>query len=290
MAASDIAAVRSHLVQGLGPPTEVLELSGSPDPRLSKLEIACWTPAGPTGPMILVTCGLSKIALPSGQRVEGMLLIKPAPAKEALNAVVKLLGRFGLFAAQSEAPMTPGIVIRAPHELAEVASMPCLVLLPALTFPPAFRQIRRSDQALVDLVWLVPLHDVEAKVVEEQGGEALILQLSAHGVDLAAWRRDAIPRVLSADEAKAKLVAQAPPPPTAAEAPKSKDEKVAQLKATALERQARVGGPPRTESAPSATQAAPPRPKGAVAAGVLAAKARPPDVRRPPPAKAPPKK
>jgi len=279
----EIATVRAHLVQTLGPPLEVLELSGSPDKRLAKLEVATWQPAGPTGPLIMASCGISRLVMPDGRRMEALMLVRPVPSKDDTAVLVKLLGRFGLLIANATGSIPPGTVIRAPEEMAPVSTMPDLVLLPAITFPPLFRQIKKGDQT-IDIAWLAPVHEIEAQLVESQGGEALMMQFSAYGVDLAAWHRPAIPKALTFEEAKAMVIARnpAPGPPD----PKSRDERVAQLKANAMERAARAASQPGASTPPPAP-APPPVPPGkapppAFKAGKNAIITAPPKPRRPP--------
>jgi hypothetical protein len=254
--------VRSHLVQGLGPPADVLELSGSPDKRLNKLEVALWTPAGPTGPAVLISCGGSRVTLADGRRYEASLIMRPVPDKEGLASLAKILGRFGLFLATADRPVPMGTVIRAPDELAALTRMTALLVTPAINFPPAFRQLKKGDKVLCELVWLVPLHESEAQLVEQHGGEALMMQFTAYATDLAAWSREPIPRLVTVAEAKAMVATRAsaplatppatpgPPMPAApAEAapaasiapaasadPARKAERVAALKAEALAR------------------------------------------------------
>lgn len=247
MSGVDVTAVRSHLVQGLGPPADVLELSGSPDKNLHKLEVALWTPAGPTGPAVLISCGASRVALPDGRRFEASLIMRPVPEKEGLGALAKLLGRFGLFLAQATRPVPMGTVIRAPDELAPLTRMTALLVTPAINFPPQFRVLKKGDKTVAELAWLVPLHESEAQLVEQHGGEALMIQFSAYATDLAAWSREPIPRLVTVEEAKAMIAARAPAPPpptpvpsatggTTAPDPAKKAERVSALKAEALAR------------------------------------------------------
>ena len=253
MSGVDVTAVRSHHVQGLGPPADVLELSGSPDKRLNKLEVALWTPAGPTGPAVLISCGASRVTLADGRRYEASLIMRPVPDKEGLASLAKILGRFGLFLATADRPVPMGTVIRAPDELAALTRMTALLVTPAINFPPPFRQLKKGDKVLCELVWLVPLHESEAQLVEQHGGEALMMQFTAYATDLAAWSREPIARLVTVAEAKAMVAARAPapvPPPTAPAGPATpveagpapsvdparKAERVAALKAEALAR------------------------------------------------------
>ncbi len=259
-AGPDITAVRSHLVQGLGPPSDVLELSGSPDKKLPKLEVAMWTPAGPTGPAVLISCGMSKVAMPDQRRFEAVLIVRPVPSKEHVLQTVKLAGRFGLFLASATHAVPTGTVIRAPEELAGISSMTALVLMPAITFPPQFRQFKKGDKVAVDLVWLVPVHESEAQIVETHGAEALMMQFTAYGTDLATWHREAIPKLLSLDEAKAMVAARAPAPAAPAPGAEStKQERVAALKADAMARAASSpsGAPQPASGAPQPASGAP---------------------------------
>lgn len=281
MSGVDVTAVRSHLVQGLGPPADVLELSGSPDKALSKLEVALWTPAGPTGPAVLISCGASRVTLPGGRRYEASLIMRPVPDKDGLSRLAKLLGHFGLFLANATRAVPMGTVIRAPDELASLTPMTALLVTPAINFPPPFRQLKKGDKVQLDLAWLVPLHESEAQLVEQHGGEALMMQFAAYATDLAAWSRDPIPRLVSVEEAKAMITARAPAPPapapraeveaTPAGDPARKAERVAALKAEALARVASAAarGPLAAASArASADKPGEPEPKAAPRAPV----------------------
>jgi hypothetical protein len=183
----ELTAVRNHYIQHFGQPQDVLELSKSPEPRLDRLEVALFAPAGPSSAAVLATVGVSRAMTSDGRRVELLLIQRPMPAKELLDASARLLGKVALHTVTQEPPLATGAVLDATTELAPLSTMDRLMVLPPINLVESFHRVTRPDGRKVEILWLVPLHASEARVATEQGVPALMELLS--GSDLADWRR-----------------------------------------------------------------------------------------------------
>jgi hypothetical protein len=235
-ASADLTAVRNHYVSHLGAPEDVVELSGNVDPSapLAKLEIACFAPSGLGSPVLYATCGISRVESSDKRRYEAMAIIRPQPPKDAALALMKILGRVGLHVA-SGAAIGRGAVLRDVEGLDALTALETLIVLPPLTMPLSFHRMKRADGE-VEILWLVPISESEARYREERGPEALLERFALARADLSSWRRPPV------DLSAAPAPKPEPRAPTPAPVPKSaeKQAKIAALKADALARAARA--------------------------------------------------
>lgn len=293
--------MRNHYVAHLGAPHDVVELSGNPDPAapLTRLEVACFAPAGLGSPVVYATCGVSSATMRDGRRIEALCILRPAPSKEGALALVRLLGRLGLHAATSEAPLAPGSVLRGVEGLEALTPMNLLLALPPLTFVESFHRIRRPDGNAVQLLWVVPVSEEEARYGEVHGPEALVALFAASGVDLSSWRRSPADTSLEPSElqriaeeraraaaARPKAVSPAAAPP-APVPPRRAASGPGSFEAQDAGEEILISRKPR--SAPAAPSAAAPRPaapsaaKSAAVAAAARAKAPPAQEAKPVP-------
>lgn len=182
----DVLLVRKHLVEHLGQPDEVFEISGSPIPNspVQVLNLAYFAPAGPHAPVVFATCGASQYRMPDGRRVEGLIILKREPPAQGFEGVNRLLGSFALFAEGTGQAVRLGDVVRAPEELRSFCTMDAVLFLPPVPFVPAFHSLQVTRNERVELVWLLPVYAAEAEYALKHGPQALMVVFAAQGLDL----------------------------------------------------------------------------------------------------------
>ena len=197
----DVGVVREHLIVHLGAPYEVAELRKNPvkGSPIEMLEIAYFAPGGMQAPVLFSTCGLSQSLMENGRRMEGLFMLRPAPAKPQL--VYDLLSAFALYPDANQVAIGIGDVIPGGAELEALCPMDALLVLPPVQFVEGFQRIPRWDQTIVELFWLVPVFEHEAKYALEHGPEALLLLFAAQGLDLTDLKRDEANTVLTPEDA-----------------------------------------------------------------------------------------
>jgi hypothetical protein len=187
-----ILLVRKHLVEFLGPPDEVFELTGSPLPGspVAALNLAYFAPQGPNNPVVFATCGASLFRMQDGRRVEGMVLLRREPAAPAFEAVHKMLAQFALFSESNGTPVRLGDVVRAQDMLRGFCDMDAILFMPPVPFVPGFHRAPISGDEVVDMVWLLPVYEAEAEYTLKHGPQALMMLFAAQGLDLTEPTRE----------------------------------------------------------------------------------------------------
>jgi hypothetical protein len=185
-----IQAVQRHLMDHLGPPDEVFEVSGSPLPTspVQTLNLAYFAPAGPDSPVVYVTCGASLFAMKDGRRVEALTILRREPTPEQADAVHRLLGSFALFAELNDEVVRVGDVVRAENELAKLSRMDTVLFMPPVPFVPSFYRVSvpsgPTAGAEVEMIWLLPVYASEAAYALKHGAQALMMLFAAQDLDL----------------------------------------------------------------------------------------------------------
>lgn len=197
----DVGVVREHLIVHLGAPYEVAELRRNPvkGSPIEMLEIAYFAPGGMQAPVLFSTCGLSQSLMENGRRMEGIFMMRPAPAKPQL--VYDLLSAFALYPDKNQVSIGIGDVLPGGAELEALCPMDALLVLPPVQFVEGFQRIPRWDQQIVDLFWLVPVFEQEAAYALQHGPEALLMLFAAQGLDLTDLKRDEANTVMTPEDA-----------------------------------------------------------------------------------------
>ncbi|MEO1334825.1 MAG: suppressor of fused domain protein [Myxococcota bacterium] len=249
-----VLTVRKHFVDHLGPPAEVYQLPGSSQPNspITAVQLAVFAPGGPEAPYIYVTCGASLFCMKDGRRVEAMFVLPRQPPPHISEHVRRLLGAFALFPEANDQVVKLGDVIRAADELAPISSMQALLFLPPFTFLPSFHRVNIENNETIDIVWLIPLHAIEANYTFKFGPQALLSLITQQKVDLTNPQREPADCSAPVETAPPPGPPSEPPPeppsaaPSAASAPKpqtaSDDPSAIQVK----RRTAPTGGPPKS--------------------------------------------
>lgn len=208
----DVLLVRKHLVEHLGQPDEVFEISGSPIPNspVQSLNLAYFAPGGSHAPVVFATCGASLYRMNDGRRVEGLIILRREPNGVGFEGVNKLLGSFALFAESTGQAVRIGDVVRAPNELKQFCQMDAVLFLPPVPFVPQFHQLPVTRNEQVDLVWLLPVYEDEAEYALKHGPQALMLLFAAQGLDLTDPERGEANTLVTPEDAAemAKRVAE----------------------------------------------------------------------------------
>ena len=215
-----VLLVRKHLVEHLGPPQEVFEVSGSPVPNspVSLLNLAVFAPGGPDAPNIFATCGASRFRMKDGRRVEAMFVTQRRPDDAHAAGIRRLLASFAGFPEVNDEAVRLGDVVGAADELSAFCRMDAVLFVPPFTFLPSFHRIGLNDSEAIDLVWLLPVYEVEATYALEHGPQTLLLLFAAQSIDLTDPSRAAVDVTMSPGEAadRAQSIAEQPPPRRAA--------------------------------------------------------------------------
>lgn len=188
----DVLLIRKHLVEHLGPPDEVFEVSGSPlpDSPVQALNLAYFAPAGPHSPVVFATCGASLYEMKDGRRIEGIVIMRQEPAGDAFDAVHRMLASFALFAESNDQVIRLGDVVRAPEELQQFCSMDAILFMPPIPFVETFHRVELAGGKQVEIVWLLPVFQSEANYALEHGPQALMMLFAAQSLDLTEPNRD----------------------------------------------------------------------------------------------------
>ena len=181
-----VLLVRKHLVEHLGPPEEVFEVAGSPNPGspLQALNLAYFAPKGAQSPVVFATCGASLFRMRDGRRVEALMILNRRPPDHAFEPIRRLLASFALFAEANNEVVQFGDVVRAADELSVLTRMDGVLFVPPFTFLPAFHRVGLSESEAVDLVWLLPVYAAEGEYAVQQGPQALMALFAAQRIDL----------------------------------------------------------------------------------------------------------
>ena len=203
-----VLKVRHHLVEFLGAPDEVFELSGSPVPGspMTALNLAYFAPQGPQGPVVFATCGACLAPMADGRRVEGLVLLRKEPTPPVFDAIQRLLAQFALFPETSSAAVQLGDVVRAAEMLKPMCAMDAVLFMPPVPFVPGFHRAPIDKERFVDLIWLLPVYEAEAQYAMQHGPQALMMLFAAQGVDLTDLARSVADT--SVDPAQAEAQAQ----------------------------------------------------------------------------------
>ncbi len=188
----DILLVRKHLVEHLGAPDEVFEISGSPlpDSPIQAMNLAYFAPAGPSAPVVFATCGACFFEMNDGRRVEAIIILRREPEGTAFDAVHRALASFALFSETNNEAIRYGDVVRAKDELSQFCDMDALLFMPPIPFVETFHQTTITKERKVEIVWLLPVYDTEAQYALDHGPQALMMLFAAQGLDLTEPRRD----------------------------------------------------------------------------------------------------
>ena len=181
-----ILRIRQHLVEHLGPPEEVFEVTGSPLPNspVQALNLAYFSPQGPQSPVVFATCGASLFTMKDGRRIEGLVILRREPDAEGFASVQRLLGSFSLFAESNDEVIQINDVLHAPKELTQFCQMDALLFMPPIPFVQKFHKIALSESEYVDLLWLLPVYTSEAEYAMQHGPQAVMMLFAAQSLDL----------------------------------------------------------------------------------------------------------
>ncbi len=187
-----ILLVRKHLVEHLGPPEEVFEVTGSPLPNspVQALNLAYFAPQGPAAPVVFASCGASLFQMKDGRRVEALVLLRREPQGDAFEAVHRLLGSFALFPEENDEVIQVGDVVKAPEDLTQFCRMDAVLFMPPVPFVPSFHKFALSETESIEMIWLLPVYQQEAEYAIANGPQALMMLFAAQGVDLTEPQRD----------------------------------------------------------------------------------------------------
>jgi hypothetical protein len=189
-----VLAARNHWRNHLGQPSRVMELKGNPTPgsAIQRLEIAVYAPGGGGSTTLFATCGMSQHAMQDGRRMEVVLMARPEPDKDRAAAIHTALGVLAVYAEHNKVSLGPGSVIFSPEEIKRFSKMDALVLLPPLPFVEPLATYQWVNQQRVDVLWVVPLHDAEAKLCLDKGAGNLLKLFDQAKADLANLERKAL--------------------------------------------------------------------------------------------------
>jgi hypothetical protein len=199
----DILLIRKHLVEHLGPPDEVFEVSGSPIPGspMQALNLAYFAPAGPHSPVVFATCGAAQYTMKDGRRIEGILILRREPDAEAFDAVHRLLASFALFAEANDQVIRHGDVVHAPEELSKFCDMDALLFMPPIPFVQTFHTLQVTQGKEVEILWLLPVYDAEAEYALANGPQSLMMLFAAQSLDLTEPHRAEANTMMEAKDA-----------------------------------------------------------------------------------------
>jgi hypothetical protein len=172
------------MVEHFGPAKAVYEVSGRPleGSEARSIHIADFGPFDRVG-FASATCGASSHPMNDGRRVEGLMLLGSTPKFEAVEAVHRILSFFAILSEATGQDVRVGDILRASSDLSRFSSMRALLILPPLPFPETLDAIPIAGGS-VELLWLLPLHESEARYAAQEGAQALLDRFAAAGLDL----------------------------------------------------------------------------------------------------------
>ncbi|MCK6549074.1 suppressor of fused domain protein [Myxococcota bacterium] len=185
-------AISAHLRRHLGPPGETFShaaRSAARGARVTRVDMPYFLPEQHVEHAVLATIGASAYVMPDGGRVEGLLVFAEPPARAELDALQALLLAFATYAEAHRTSLDLGDVVPVGEMLRPLGPMTSLVLLPPVPVGRALGTLTLDDATRVDLVWLLPLYDAEAKRALADGAEALMGLFAIEDVDPTDWRR-----------------------------------------------------------------------------------------------------
>ena len=200
-----VLRVRRHLVEHLGAPKAVFEVSGSPlaDSPVQTLNLAYFCPQGADAPVVFATCGASLFEMKDGRRVEGLVLLHKEPDAAAFASVQRLLGSFALFAESNDEAIQVNDVLHVPDDLTAFCAMDAVLLIPPVPFVPTFHRLSVAESAEVELLWLLPVYASEVEYALEHGPQATIMLFAAQGLNMSDPQRPEADTQISPGEAEA---------------------------------------------------------------------------------------
>jgi hypothetical protein len=174
-----------HLEAHLG------EIAGSwdvdPDGNDLPFHIVHYAGKAPPETEIFSTLGLSDYELGEhGDRIELLMI---APERLTPGTIPPILLHAGSLPIDADAVPVLGDTFRAVEELAEVSPMDALYVGRPLYQPAEFNPFEGDDGRVV-FWWLIPIYDVEAEFVDEEGWEAFEQLMWDLDVDPTDFSRD----------------------------------------------------------------------------------------------------
>ncbi len=182
-----VLSARAHFSQNLGTPTLILDLRGKKP--LERLEVAVFEPPSRGAPLLVTTVGACQVPMKDGRYFEGVLMVKPAPPKDRMELICKLMASLATYPVQYGVSLGAGAIIHSEAEIRKTLGMDVLMALPPVVFAPGFATFRRPDQKAVELLWMVPLHKSEADYADKHGPKKLMDRLTELKVDIMALDR-----------------------------------------------------------------------------------------------------
>jgi hypothetical protein len=163
------------------------EWTADPDGNDLPFRIVHYAGAGPQATEVFSTLGLSDYELGElGARVELLMI---APARLTAGTVPPILLHAGSLPLDAGEAPDLGDIYTAVDELAEVSPMDALYVGRPLYQPAGFNPFDNGGQRVV-FWWLIPVYDVEAEFVEDEGWEAFEQLMWELDVDPADFTRD----------------------------------------------------------------------------------------------------
>jgi hypothetical protein len=180
-----VAGLVEHLEAHLG--AIVGEWQTDPDGYELPFQIVHYDGNAPPGTEIFSTFGLSEYELGEhGARIELLMI---APAGLTVGTIPPILHEAGMLPIDADDVPDLGDTYRAVEGLREVSPMDALYVGRPLYQPPEFNPFDNGIDRVV-FWWLIPIYDVEAEFVEDEGWQEFEQLMWDLDVDPTDFSRD----------------------------------------------------------------------------------------------------
>lgn len=156
---------------------------------MSRVDIPFFLPEQHLRHAVFATNGASAYVMPDGGRVEGVLLFAETPSRRDFDAIQALLLAFCAYAEAQRTSLDLGDTVPVGEMLSPLGPMTSLVLLPPVPVSRELGHLALEGGERVDLAWLLPLSDAEARLAHAEGAEVLMSLFALEDVDPTDWHR-----------------------------------------------------------------------------------------------------
>jgi hypothetical protein len=183
--------LEEHLTRILGPPSRLTAARDPEDNRKAPFALALFDDEPAEGAFTLASSGISEHELRDDEgtaRVEILLSAWNRFRDESLDQTLFSLGQSIIDAGTV---ITAGLLYELPRSVTDNSVMRHLLAYPPTYFDDELASVA-VEGGTIGLVWLIPLHEEEADLVEAEGADAFIDLAAERDPDLLDLRRPSI--------------------------------------------------------------------------------------------------
>lgn len=180
-----------HLAHHLGPPSRLTAARNTDDNRKAPFALALFEDVPVEEAFTLVSSGISEQELTDEEGTARVEILFSAWNRFRDDSLEQTLFSLGDSIVDAGASVFPGQLFELPRTVMDNTVMRHLLAYSPTYFDDSFASVDGAGGS-IGIVWLVPLHEEEAALIESGGAEAFIDLLATRDPDLLDLRRESI--------------------------------------------------------------------------------------------------